>query len=203
MLYNKVKPFAIKFSRENFTFQQALLYDLLENLTKKYEGFKVEGINSKKRLTKSVKRDPILEVREGGYYTQFGKLKEKTRNVIGVGLSKKYAVSFEPLEDITLSKGGCVDIYAVPVYDINKDYDTIAEKVKAYAEENFSLKACKPAKEELRVRVHSNFVRVNNNRLSFEEYELFDEVQQIIDKVKKTSKKPKKTKYSLNSVIIV
>ena len=212
MTLNNKKPFAIKFSRKNQPIEQVLFYELLTKLTKEYEGFKVEGINTEKRLTKVVGKNPLLEIRDGKDYVEYGKITEKERNIIGVGLSKKYAVSFEPIEDITLSKGGCVDVYSVPVYDIVKHYETIVEKVKAYAEANFRKK-CEPKVEKINVRVHSNFVRVNNTRLEHDEHLQLEEFlnksfedliySTLLEASQQIAEQQKATEYQLKNAYII
>jgi len=197
--------FAIKFSRENYSLEHRLLFDLVEELAEKYVGFKVEGINSEKRVSNIEKKTPLIEIREDDVYTEIGIVENKLRDVIAVGVSSKYAVSFESLEDLTVN--AACSIYSVPVYDLEKHYDLIVKKLKAFAKAHFVAKMASLDYGVIQVRHHSNFVRVSNSnpcvpnvRVDYEEEKetAYDVLKELLG-----LNKPKETKYNLTGMYVI
>ena len=197
--------FAIRFNPDYSSFEQVIWYDLLVELVARYPKLKVEGINKKKRSSIQ-KKNPLLTVVEGNEYVEIGEIYTKKRNVIGVGISSKYHISFESLEELTISKA--CNLYSVPVYDLSKDLDLIIGKLEAYLKQELSvLKPVKVKKEKLdcvNVTYHSNFVRVGNSRVDYDDVET---LEKLLGKGYKTTKykepKVKTTKYNLKRVILV
>jgi len=185
--------FAIRFSREKSTVQHALLFNFLEEITEVYPSFKVEGINTKKRNSKKETKNPILEVREDDSYVEIGNYATKLRDVIGVGISSKYAVSFESLEE--LAYNSCFRLYSVPILTLDAHYALIIKKLTAFVKAHF-VKA--PVSIKITVRNHSNFARVStsspcilNSRLNYSNYHELDNYVS------------KETPYSLKSMSII
>jgi len=186
--------FAIRFSREENTIQHSLFFNFLQEITELYPAFKVEGINVEKRVSNIETKTPLVKIKGDGTYSEYGKLDTKTRDVIAVGVSKQYAVSFESLEDFTLSKA--CNLYSVPVLTLTEHYNLIVAKIKAFVKAHF-IKKQEPICAS--VRYHSNFARVSTNapeiRNSRLEYSDLDAILNAFE--------PEETAYNLKSVTII
>jgi len=189
--------FAIRFSREETSIQQVLFFDFLTQVSKVYPAFKVEGINTEKRISKIETKKPLIEMRTDDSYVEIGEYESKTRDVIAVGISSKYAISFESLEDLTLSKA--CNLYTVPILSLTEHYELIIKKIKAFIKAHFVKR---PTKVCFSVRHHSNFIRVtndspvvNNSRVEYPEY--------IIDEIMNSFNEPTRTSYNLKSVTVI
>jgi len=186
--------FAIRFSREETTIQHALFFDFISEITKLYPAFKVEGINAEKRISKIETKKPLLEIRDEDSYVEYGEYNSKLRDVIAVGVSSEYAVSFESLEDFTLNKA--CNLYSVPVLTLEKHYSLIIKKVKAFVKAHFVKKAQPVC---VSVRQHSNFIRVTSDTPRIENSRLeYSDLDAILNAFE-----PSETAYNLKSITVI
>lgn len=187
---NPKLAFAIKYNEnpnKNVAAKDGL-FDLMNYISEQYPTAKFEGITSPKRVSKK-KYEPIVEF--GGL--ALTKVKVEKRNIICIGVSKKYDVSFEKEDDISIGIGCGLRLGSIPVLDIEDDAQEIIKRLAAYFAEEYPLtsilrhaglgaprKTCCQPKQ---VKFHSSYVEVDGRAIS---YEVYHSMQQ--PKVKVTQK---------------
>jgi len=197
-LKSKNNAFLIKFS-DTESLEKGLWVTALIALLEVAPSLRVEGLNYSKRKGGEVKT-PILEIREGNDYLEIGEYRKVSKDVIGVGVSNSFHVSFESLDDYRLSE--ILPIYSVPVYDLEKDFDKILNRLFDYADEVFPAarrRKVKKSEECVNITYHSNFIRVGNSRIDYDDEKA---IKKLLGK-KKAPKKEKVVEYSLKNIIVV
>ena len=197
---NPTKAFAIKFKKDSTIFENILWVETLLELIAEYPKFTVEGLTSKKRKGAYGKKEALALVSTPEFLAEIGTYTEAKRNVITVGVSSKYDVSFESLDDLTLNKA--CGLYALPVFDMEKDISTVLARVIEYAsslyrrrEIKFKETECKP------ITYHSNFIRVGHSRVDYNDEPAVNDLLKKRSK-KKAKKKAKKVKYILKGILV-
>lgn len=137
----------------------------------------IEGITSRKRSTKKT-YEPIAEL--GGI--AIAKIRKEKRNMICVGISAEFDISFEQEKNIVI--GG---FYArVKVLDISKDREEIVERLGRYLSKRYPVTrtfievesrdtqeieiVVEPAPKP-KVTFHSTYVQVDDQVISWTEWE--------------------------------
>ena len=193
----KDNAFLIKYSKQD-SIAKVLWIEALLSIIELEPKFKVEGLNYRKRNAKEEKL-PQLEIRNGNDYVEFGEYVKTTRDVIGVGVSSEYNVSFETLKNFRLSS--YLPIYSLPVFDLNKDYEKILNKLYQYLEEVFPVKTKKKQQKDcVEVEYHSNFIRVGTSRIDYDDEK---EVKKLLKGRKQKKEKVNSVRYVLAGVTIV
>lgn len=173
---NPKLAFAIRYneSPNKNVVAKSSLYDLMNHISGQYPAAKFEGITSPKRASKKV-YDPLVEF--GGL--ALTKVKLDKRNLICVGVSDKYDVSFEKEGDILTNVGCGLKVSNIPVLDIEKDANEIIRRLAAYFTVVYPLTSMlnatiRQAKRNLQpqggVKFHSSFVQVGNRAMTYETY---------------------------------
>lgn len=161
--------FAVRFEENNVfgTIGRSVWYDWMLNAKKNMPFLSIEGITSEHRSNK--KYNPIVELGN----LALCEVKKENRNLICVGVSNEYDISFEKDSDILLG-GICPRI---PIYNLNNpgDLNKILNKLSAYVAEEYPLQtqlsyaahqAGKVVQSTNRVVFHSNFIKVGDTRVN-------------------------------------
>ena len=161
------EAFAVRFDDKSLlgSLGRVRFFDFMQNIKKELPYMSVEGITTERRSNKEYK--PLVELGSMALCAV-----EKHQQLICVGVSDKYDISFEKESDILLG-GICPRI---PIYNLNNPIhvEKVAEllaqyTVAAHPIESALTAMMRPAQPKRscgNITVHSNFVRVGDQRMS-------------------------------------
>lgn len=161
--------FAIRISNTDHKTKITALYKVFKEAAKNLPAFKVEGINHPSRGPMDIKKTPFLYLPTPKGVLEIGEAKMELRNLLTVGVSSKYDVSFEAESTIKLNEF----VSLVPIYDLNRDFITIVTKLTEYILNKYGVvlvlnPPSEPKKKTpVEVVYHSNFIRVGSNRVEY------------------------------------
>jgi len=168
--------FAIKYNNKN-TKEKDILLNFLTEAAKKLPGLTVEGITGNHRGPVLVK-EKLLEIFTEEFKIEIGETHEIKRDVIAVGVSNKFDISFEPLSYLKPHPL----LTLCPIYDLEKDLDLVLAGFANFLLEKYGVcmdivikKVSKP-NPVLQITKHSSFVCVGNKILSYEEFEILEKL---------------------------
>jgi len=180
--------FAIKYKANPKTFEHATWLAALTTAVETLPSIKIEGFNLPHETPIEIKV-PDVEIREGNTYSEYGRYVTETTDVILVGVSNKYDVSFGNLENFKLHS--LLPIYSIPVFDLVEDIEIILARFTEFM--MFKIKAA--ARKEKNntctsITYHSNFIRVGNSRIDYDDTATLKSLLKNKKKVKKETEVP-------------
>lgn len=162
---NRDLAFGIKFNAKNTnSIEHAIIFKTIKKLTETIPGFVVEGMGNVKREAEVTTSTSIGFIPGLGIFKAVEQT-ETPRNVICLGVSEKYNVSFEEEGSLSRSFGCGFNLPLIPVYDLSKDLPIILVKLKAYLQAEFTAKT--ETQNAPKVVYHSNFILVGKTRVEY------------------------------------
>jgi len=172
---NKEFAFAIKYKTTSKSINKDIWLAALTASLTLLPTLKIEGLNTKHKfkgeLTKVM--ETLSVTPNFKRYREEGRIENTSSDVILVGVSHKDDISFGTLADYQAFPN--LPIYTLPVFDMEKDFSTILDRLEKFVVHTFKKaneKANEKAKNQsscTKITYHSNFIRVGNSRIDYDD----------------------------------